>query len=443
MKKRNIVIISVLAVVCIALAVVLFIFSRNNPVKTQQTTQSATETTTAAATEAQVADISLALSEYRAFLQWKAEEGAAGYNVYYDSGNGYEIYGKAKTNAFRSKGLKGGTSYTFGIKSYTLEGDKEVEAADFLYTIKGNTLPDTPQVKVTKKNNIYTLEWRKVNNASEYIVYSMLPGDTEWTREGVTNQRGFEFEKAKTPKLFIAVRAVRHADGQKYVSDYVKTYVSDEKPAGKMYSCGDSIATGVGSHSYSYANIFAEENNLTLVNKATTGSQLSSENAGKDHICENIIKDVNGDYDYLFIEGGNNDYYFNAKPGKVTPAGTKEFDMNTTCGALEAALSHLKENSPKTKVIFILIHNAGGRATTKNGIGYTFNDYANGIREVCKKYGVSVADCLKDSGFETADTNLSNQYTHKFNGVFPTGDGVHPTEEAYRKFYMPLIDKVK
>ena len=50
MKKRNIVIISVLAVVCIALAVVLFIFSRNNPVKTQQTTQSATETTTAAAT---------------------------------------------------------------------------------------------------------------------------------------------------------------------------------------------------------------------------------------------------------------------------------------------------------------------------------------------------------------------------------------------------------
>ena len=441
MKVRNIVII-ILSVICVALAVVLFIFSKNKPVKSTTTIAQNTSSETTDSPQ-QIADITLALSEYRAYLQWKAADGAAGYTVYYDSGNGWEVYGDAKTNAFRSKGLKGGTSYTFGIKSYALEGKTKKEAADFLYTIKGNTLPDTPQVKVAKKNSIYTVEWAKVNNADEYIVYSMLPNDTEWTREGITKQCGFEFKKAKTPKLFIAVRAVRYADGQKFVSDYVKTYVSDEKTDGEMYSYGDSIATGVGSHSYSYANIFAEENNLTLINKATTGSQLSSGDKTKDHICENIIKDVSGDCRYIFIEGGNNDYYFNGKLGKVTPAGTSEFDMNTACGALEAAFTHLKENCPDTKVIFILIHNAGGRANTKNGIGLTFADYANGIRAVCEKYGISVADCLKDGGFNTEKTALSDKYTHKFNGVFPTGDGVHPTEEAYRKYYMPLINAYK
>ena len=443
MKKRNLIIIIVLAVVCVGLAVVLFLFSRNNPFKK---VEPVSETTTAATTASILengADITLALSEYRAFINWKAADGADGYVVYYDSGDGWEEYGKATINSFRNKGLKGGTTYTFGIKPYTLEGEKEVVAEDFLYTIQGNTLPDTPQVSVSKKDSVYYLEWDAVHNADEYIVYSMLPDADEWTREGITKDTSFEFKKTKTPKLFTAVRAVRYVEGEKFVSDYVKTYNSDEKPEGKMYSCGDSIATGVGSHSYSYAGIFAEENNLKLVNKATTGSQLSSENEGKDHICENIIKDVDKDYDYLFIEGGNNDYYFGAKLGAVTPEGTEEFDMKTTCGALESALSHLKKNCPDTKVIFILIHNAGGRATTKNDLGLTFNDYAEGIRAVCKKYNVSVADCLKDSGLDTSDVSMSEKYTHKFNGVFPQGDGVHPTEEAYREFYMPLINKLK
>ena len=435
MKKRTIFII-ILALICVAMAVLVFVFAKNKPAKPADTTAATTQPTT----EEQVADITLALSEYRAFLNWKADPDADGYYVYYDTGDGWEEYGKATVNSFRKKELKGGTTYTFGIKPYRMEGEKEVLADEMLYTIRGTTLPDTPQCQAEKNGSSVTLKWDAVNHADEYIVYSMKPGESEWTREGITKQTEFSFEK-EGEALFTAVRAVRYADGEKFVSDYVKTRLTDQKPTGKMYSYGDSIATGVGSHSYSYANIFAEENNLELVNKATTGSQIASSDPKKDHIAENIIKDVNADLDYLFIEGGNNDYYFGAEPGKVTPEGTKEFDMNTTCGALEAALSHLKEKSPNTTVVFIIIHNAGGRATTPNELGYTFGDYAEGIRAVCEKYGVSVADILKDSTFDTSDVSLSDKYTHKFNGVFPTGDGVHPTEEAYTKFYMPLVNK--
>ena len=442
MKKSSTVITIVLAVICVSLAVVLFVFSRNRA-QTQQPTDTASEVTTMDARNQTQSDITLALSAYKARLEWKAVEGVSGYVIYYNDGNGWEEYGRTPKTTFRSKGLTGGTSYVFGIKPYTKDGGEEVVADSFVYTIRGNTLPATPEFRVNKKNNVYSLKWEQVHNANEYIVYSMLPDDTQWTREGITDKTSFDFKKTKTPEIYLAVRAVRYADGEKYVSDYNKTYFSDVKPVGKMYSCGDSIATGVGSHGYSYAEIFAEENHLQLIDKATTGAQLSSANEKKGHVCENIMKDVTKEYDYVFIEGGNDDYFFSVEPGEVSPKGKDTYDMNTTCGALESALAYLKENCPDTKVIFVLIHDADGHAKKKNDIGLTFEDYAEGIRAVCAKYNVSVADCMKDSGFDVTDTKIVEQYTYKYNGVYPTGDGVHPTEQAYRKYYMPLINKLK
>lgn len=436
MKKKNIAIIAIALIIVLA-CVGLFVLSKNKsdePVSTQ-----AQSSSTVAITEKEEPDITLALSEYRAFINWKKDDSAAGYYVYYDDGSGWAEYGKTDKNTFRSKGLKGGTSYTFGIKPYTLENGDEKLSSDMLYTIKGNTLPDTPKVTAEKSGSSYSLKWDKVNNAKSYFIYTSVDGE-KWTKIDVTQNTSYTFTDKNNEKLFVAVRALREADGEKYLSDYVKTLVDDSEKSGVMYSYGDSIATGVGSHSYSYANIFAEEHNLKLINKATTGSQLSSSDPSKDHISENIIKDVSSDCDYIFIEGGNNDYYFGSQLGEVSESGSN-FDINTTCGALESALSYLKKTCPDAKIVFIIIHNAGGRAEIKNDLGLTFTDYADGIRAVCEKYGVAVADCLAQSGFNTSDTALSDKYTHKFNGVFPTGDGVHPTEQAYREFYMPLIEK--
>ncbi|MBR2590134.1 MAG: SGNH/GDSL hydrolase family protein [Clostridia bacterium] len=442
MNKSSKVLMIVLAAVCVSLAVVLFVFSRNRA-QTQQTTDITSEVTTMDARDSQQSDITLALSEYKALLNWKSVKSASGYVIYYDSGSGWEECGRTPKTAFRCNGFEGGTSYVFGIKPYTKNGDEEVIADSFAYTIRGNTLPDTPEFTVTKKNNIYSLSWESVNNANEYIVYSMLPDQKKWTREGITDKTSFQIEKTKTPEIYLAVRAVRYADGEKYVSDYNKTYVSDIETVGKMYSCGDSVAMGVGSHSFSYADIFAQENNLELIDTTSTGSQLCSVDENEDHICEEIIKNVTNDYKYVFIEGGNNDYYSGAPLGEVTPAGSKSFNLNTVCGALESAFTYLQKNCPDSKVIFVLMHEPDGAAQKKNDIGLTFNDYAEVIREVCTKYKISVADCLKDSGLKTTDTKIKKQYTFNYNGVYPEGDGVHPTEQAYRKFYMPLINKLK
>lgn len=435
MKKRNLIIL-LSACLCVALALTLFVLARRSaaPATTAPPPTQAEESTTAVS----VPDCTLALSEYRAYLTWKAVDGADGYYVYHNDGSEWVQYGKTEKCAFRSKGLKGGTAYRFEIRPYVIKDGKQTQLPA-AYSSQGTTLPETPKVTVTRDGNTCRLSWDAVRGAARYTVYSMAQDADTWVREGQTQNTSFSFE-TDSPSFFTAVRAVREWDGNTYLGDYVKTLVSDAQPSGTLCSYGDSVATGVGSHSYSYAHLYAEAHHLKLYNRATTGAQLASSDPKQDHIADSILEDTN-DYDYLFIEGGNNDYYFCAEPGKAAPAGSRSFDKNTTCGALEAALCHLKENHPQTKIVFILIHNASDRATTPNDSGYTYNDYAEGIRAVCRKYGVAVADCLKDSGLNTAETALADRYTHHFNGVFPSGDGVHPTEEAYRKFYLPLIEK--
>jgi len=441
-KVRNAIIIT-LAVICAGLAVTVGIFARKyapQVTETQAQSQSA-ELTTKAGSKASSKTITLDLSEYRAYLTWNAVDGASGYYVYYDDGSGWQEYGKTEKIDFRGKDLVGGTSYLFGIKPYSLSQNKEVISGKFVYTIGGNTLPNTPQVKVKKAGEGYQLTWEAINHADEYIVYTMVQGQTEWKRETITKKTRFLIKKAPAETFFAAVRAVRYADSKKYISDYVKTRISAKKTAGKLYSCGDSIAIGVGSHGYSYANIFAEEHNLEVVNGAVASAQISSQNKGVDHIGQRIMQQVTDQYRYVMIEGGNNDYFFGAALGTVTADGTKKFDMNTTCGALESALTYLKENCPKTKVIVILSHDAALRSEVKNRLGLTLTDYMDAIRAVCKKYNVAVADCYKESGLNTKDLSLSDKYTHHYNGVFPKGDGLHPTEEAYRLFYMPVLNK--
>ena len=400
------------------------------PVETEKASESGTES------EAEDPQITVALSEYRVLLNWTAVEGADGYYITYDDGSGPVDYGKTSHTTFRKKGLKGGTAYTFYVTPYCLADGEEI-AVDGGYTVSGHTLPDIPVYTAVRDGDTCRLSWKEVNNAAEYRIFSSADGEN-WTQEGSTSGSEYAFSIGdQEKKLFTAVKAVIKTDAGEIVSDYTKMLVADGAKKKKLCSYGDSVAVGIGSHNYSYADIFAEEYGLELIDRSNAGSELSSNNPKKHHIAESILKDVTPDYDYVFIEGGNNDHYFNSPLGELSPEGTTEFDMKTTVGALEAAFTYLRDTCPDTKVVFIMVHK---RAPMNNDLGMSFEEYAEAIEAVCERYGVPVADCLNDSGFDTADAQLCNEYTHHFNGVFPTGDGVHPTEEAYRKFYLPLIE---
>ena len=88
-----------------------------------------------------------------------------------------------------------------------------------------------------------------------------------------------------------------------------------------------------------------------------------------------------------------------------------------------------------------MIHDCDNTSHIYNDAGYTFTDYAAAIVTTCKKYHVGVANVFANSGFNTGNKSVCNKYTFHYNGVYPDGDGVHPSEEAYQKYYLPQVEK--
>lgn len=386
-----------------------------------------------------VKNLSVVLSDSRARLNWDKLNNADGYKIYLYSNNKWSLYGQTTKVEYTNKYLSSGTSYKFGVRAYKIVDNQEVLSQN-ITTVESSTIPSSADFTYENVGDSLKLSWTNVRGADEYIVYTKLPGE-EWKRQGITTSLSYTIKNISYPKYYVTVKAVRNYNGKAYSGNYIKKLVHNENYNGKLYSDGDSIAYGSGAFGYSYAFQYAEKYTLDITSKAVPGATISSGVADKSHIAESIIKNVSSKYDYIFLEGGVNDYYTSAKLGNITSAGTTEFDMNTTCGALESALYYVKNNCPDSHVYFVSIHNVNNIASKKNSIGLTYSDYRNAIEKICKKYGVTVIDCYNESGFNTENESLKFNYTYKGFGVYPDGDGLHPTESGYREFYMPIIER--
>ena len=400
-----------------------------------------------------VKNISLDLSEQRILLKWSASSQADGYRVYYSTNGGknWTFYVDTTKTSIRRKDLKPGTKYIFGIKTYKYFSGKKFVSRDMPKVAKC-TAPVTPNFTLARKGDLVHVNFALCGGATGYYVYSMVPGG-KWVKQKTTTvkqgstYRIVAFTQKKAPaRLFVTVKAVKKDGSTVYAGDYRKKLCVDKstyKFKGSLISFGDSIAKGTGSHWWAYSDIFAYNNNLLTDDHKNTisGASIAAVRSQDTHVCEQVQKAViaGSNYTYILLEGGRNDYYYNMQPGSVTPAGTTSFNKKTVCGALETAFSHIRKNSPHSKVIFVLIHDACNSLIETNGLGYTFGDYADSIKQVCQKWGVGVADVLH-SGMSTGNTDISNRYTYHYFGVYPDGDGVHPTEYAYEKFYLPQLN---
>ena|GEM_PF-2798809 len=396
-------------------------------------------------------NLNLQLSEQRILLRWSGSKKADGYRVYYSTNGGksWTFYEDTQKTFVRNKNLKSGTKYIFGVKVYQYRNGKKVVSRDMPRVVKC-TLPDTPNFTHARKGNLFHVNYTLCRGAQTYQVYTMVPGQkwvkkkTEVVQKGTTYCR-VAFTQSNCPKLYIAVRAVMQDGKTYYVSDYRKKLNSTAKPKGTIISFGDSIAKGTGSHWWTHTDMFADKHGFkTMDHKYTTsGSFISAAKAKEDHLCDMVTSTIKkgANYSYIFLEGGRNDYYYGMKIGAVTPAGTTKFNKKTVCGSLETTFSHLKKYAPKSRVVFVLIHDCDNTSHIYNDAGYTFTDYAAAIVATCKKYHVGVANVFANSGFNTGNKSVCNKYTFHYNGVYPDGDGVHPSEEAYQKYYLPQVEK--
>ena len=364
-------------------------------------------------------------------LKWNKLEHAKAYKIYsYDySSAKWSFVAKTKSTTFVKSYLKTATVYKFGI--VPVKSGKKVSAEDMAITT-GKTIPADVKYSVSLKNGLLKFKWKKQNNVKGYIVYTKQPGK-KWKKLTATSKTSCEVKAPESEKFYVSVKAYTKYKGKVLSGMYLKKSVQSQPYSYKLYCDGDSISAGKGSNGYSYAAIFAERHNMSLKNYAVSGGTISSNVKGKYHIAQGVINHLSNSYDYIFFDGGVNDYIFSAKLGKKASASQKKFDMNTTCGAFEAMLTFTKKTCPNAKIYFISVHKVYADSK-KNSLGFTYNDYRKALESICKKYNVTVVDCYNAS--------FNFAYTFKRNGIYPKGDKLHPTEQGYIKFYLPVLEKV-
>ena len=151
------------------------------------------------------------------------------------------------------------------------------------------------------------------------------------------------------------------------------------------------------------------------------------------------VQYFDSDCDYIIMEGGINDVLGGLYLGEVTEGFASELDTHTVLGGTEQMCRNLLARFAGKKLGFILIHKVLQLPFTppSNADG-TQKLYFDKIKEVLNKYSIPVLDLYNESGLNTGiDSFLKYTLATSTN---PNGDGIHPNEEGYRKFYVQKIE---
>lgn len=195
-----------------------------------------------------------------------------------------------------------------------------------------------------------------------------------------------------------------------------------------IYADGDSVSAGDGSDHYAYAEFIRDRNNMRLVNRSKGGTTLALRDDRSDSIYERI-RELDGEYDYLLIEGGYNDVFRGLSLGSPTHSRSSEdFDLHTIYGATDEICRILQTKYHDTKKLFVLGHKM------KDEYEIPQQNAWNAIKETLNKWGIPYIDIYEETGL------TSDEYDREYQ-VFNQDDGIHPTKKAYEKFYVPVIEE--
>lgn len=192
---------------------------------------------------------------------------------------------------------------------------------------------------------------------------------------------------------------------------------------GKILSVnGDSICAGE-RYAGGYAGIIGTDNGMTVQNIAVSGGTIA--NVSGHHCISGTISDMRSDADYVILEGGINDSDLEVTLGTISSGYDATLDTSTFAGAFETMLKAALNRFPTAKIGYIFVH--------KTNFGsFKSTDGANSY------YGVAKAACEK-WGIPYCDLNTLCPPIPFVDSLLSYSDGVHPTEDGYRLFYVPKI----
>ena len=166
------------------------------------------------------------------------------------------------------------------------------------------------------------------------------------------------------------------------------------------------------------------------INNAESGANIAISNSPAHTAIISQIRSYTGQPDAIIFDGGVNDLNNNIAMGNISDSYDSNYDTTTICGAMESALQYVMDTFPLAVKLYIIPHS------------FSKNNYVDSVHEkmieICKKWNMPYLDMRKCAQIAMTSKNKS-KYTRNANtGV---GDGVHPTETWYRKFYAPLVDR--
>ncbi|MBQ7362979.1 MAG: SGNH/GDSL hydrolase family protein [Clostridia bacterium] len=209
---------------------------------------------------------------------------------------------------------------------------------------------------------------------------------------------------------------------------------------------GDSICSGA-AFAGGYGRIIAERNNMQYQNVAIGGGTVAAETYYDDGrprhwICRTIDK-MDADADFAIIEGGVNDASLfggggNPALGTISKGYGAELDDTTFAGAFESMLKQLLIRFHGKKMGYIAVH----KMTRHFSSEYKGEDnFYLTAKLCCEKWGVPFLDLnitVPPFAYFTPEGDpelyaVRQAYTNN-------GDGWHPNEAGYRKYYCDKIE---
>ena len=215
--------------------------------------------------------------------------------------------------------------------------------------------------------------------------------------------------------------------------DDLGNYIADPLYGKKIVYDGDSICYGAG-YTGGYAKIIAELTGGTYENQAVGGGRLVANGSNSWHSVVDNLPNLPEDGDIYCFEGGINDYWTSGMQlGTVNYSNMEgNLDTTTVCGALETIFRYALNNFVGKPICFVIAHKVQQTAFQTNSSGNTFKEYRDAMVSVCEKYSIPYYDAFNESGLNGWNTVQNAEF-------FTDGDGCHPTEEGYKRYYVPQL----
>ena len=211
----------------------------------------------------------------------------------------------------------------------------------------------------------------------------------------------------------------------------------------KIFFDGDSITMASGGGVIGYVSQIERITGCITQNLAVDGGTLTSgttvvaTGSPRHHVCESILNsDI--DTDIYCISGGYNDFGIGQSDVgtyiEQLNSDLSVYDTTTLYGALDYIFTWLMVNRSGKPILFIMTHNplnyriSGGSGKTAN---ITLEEWFEAIKKMCKKYSVPYVNLFDETPLMTKLDSLK-QFT-------VNNDGVHPTTEGYKRYYVPKI----